>query len=233
VGLAALRGSIATYADRWELLELAADGAGVPAGKRLRAWRKQAGPRLVFSVALPARAAALTPGSDFDEAVEHGIETARLLEARCVILRTPASIRPTSTNRKRIALALEKVPREAVIAAWEPSGVWERDELIAFARDAGIVPVVDPTQARIADGAVVYVRIRAAAGRLGPTALARLGAELRGRREAFVVVEAAGEARRVRAALGEAAAPRPAPKAGAIKVVRPTQPLLVAEDEEQ
>lgn len=231
VGLGSLRGSLQTYAERWDLLELALD-ASSPKGARLRAWRKQAGPRLVFSVVLPARVGELAPGPDFDAALEQGLEAARLLEARCVVLRTPPGVRPTSANKKRVALALEGVPRDTVHACWEPRGMWERDEVVALAKSAAIVPVLDGAQERLPEGAAVYTHLRAAGGAVGAPTLARLATELRGRREAFLVVESAAEAKKVRTSLAAALAATPVRKGG-VRVIRPAQPLLVAEDEEQ
>jgi hypothetical protein len=112
--------------------------------------------------------------------------------------------------------------------------MWEREDVIATARSIGIVPVFDAAREALAPGPVAYTRLRALgrAAVLGAATIERVAERLRKRREAFVVVDGAGEGSRVRTALmAEFTKKRSRPTAP--MVVRPAMPTLVAEDEEQ
>ncbi|HEY4121207.1 MAG TPA: DUF72 domain-containing protein [Byssovorax sp.] len=235
VGLPALVGDIAKYHPRFDLLEVRPVDASVPRAPALRRWRKAVPPAFVFSVVLPRAVGALTPGAALDEALAESLEVAAALEARCLLLQTPADVRPTSVNKRRVVALFERVPREGNVVCWEPSGMWEREDVLATAREAGVVAVLDAARDVPPPGAVVYTRLRALGkgAALGAASIERVAERLKKRREAFVVVESSRDGQRVRAALTAAMAERrDRPSLGS--VVRPTGAgTLVAEDEEQ
>jgi hypothetical protein len=231
VGLPALVGSIDKFPERFDLLELRPVDAAVPKGGNLRKWRKAVPPSFVFSVVLPKVVADLAPSAELDAALKTSLEVARTIEARCVVLTTPPTVRPTPTNKKRLAAVLEQIPKDGVVRCWEPSGLWEREEVIALARELGVLPVFDATRVAPAPGPIVYTRVRAV-GTMGAAGVAKLAERLRRRREVFVVVEGVNEARRLRSSLAAEMAPRPT-RAGVSVIVRPGAGTLVAEDEEQ
>jgi uncharacterized protein YecE (DUF72 family) len=199
VGQSSLSGTIESYSERFGLVEVTPVDQPLPQGARLRSWRKKAPPGFVFSVVLPQVVGALTASPEGEVALVESLGAARLLEARAVVLRTPPSVRPTSTNKKRIEAVLGRVPAEGVLRAWEPSGLWEREEAVSFARSIGVACVLDGTQDKLPAGPTVYTRLRDAGGRnLSSGALDGLAKQLAGRREAFVVIESPA-----RGALGE------------------------------
>lgn len=235
VGLPALRGDLGKYSSRFDMVELHPVDTSLPRSTALRKWRAATPPTFVFSIVLPRVVGALEPGETLDKALEISLGVARTLEARCIVLQTPASIRPTAANKKRLLAVLNRVPKEGVVRCWEPLGMWEREDILATARDLGVVPVLDVASEAPPSGSVVYTRLRA----LGKTSamsaatMEKIADRLRSRREVYVVVERASEAARVRTALAEALARKQVPRAAPV-VIRPAgSPQLVADDEEQ
>lgn len=232
VGPATPKGDFAKIGARFGIVEVRADRP-MPRAATLRAWRRDAGPQFVFSVVLPRSVSELGSGALRDPGIADTIEVARLLEARCILLATPPSVRPTNVYRDRIAALAEKLPKSPTMLAWEPSGLWEPEEIRQTARAAQVLPVLDAAQTELLPGSVVYTRLRALGGasRLGQRALEQTADQLRGRREAFVIVENGADAHRTKVAL-EAALERSPALAGGV-VVRPVPGRLRAEDEEQ
>jgi uncharacterized protein YecE (DUF72 family) len=236
VGLPALQGDLEKYASRLDLVELSPVDAALPKPSTLRRWRKAVPPSFVFSVVLPQAVGELAEGQALDAALATSLEAAAALEARCVVLKTPASVRPTSANKKRVAAIFERIPREGTVRCWEPAGLWERDEVLAVAKSIGVLPVFDVARESPGAGLIVYTRLRALGKTtaLGAATLARIAERLRRRREVFVVVEGKrpSEAARVKQALASELAKKPQRGSG-VTVVRPGLSTLVAEDEEQ
>ena len=236
VGLPSLQGAIHNYGKRFDLVEVRPVDTPTPRPSTLRSYRKSVGPSFAFSVVLPKAVAELGSGAAFEEALSSSLEVARLLEARCIVLATPASVRPTSANRKRIKSLFERVPREGVVLAWEPQGIWERDDILETAADAGVLPVFDATTEAPGPGSVVYTRLRALGktAALGASTIEKLAERLRSRREAYVVVEGPAQAKRVRQGLAAALERMKAGSRGSM-VFRPAvvSGAIVAEDEEQ
>jgi uncharacterized protein YecE (DUF72 family) len=234
VGLPAVQGDLEKYAKRFELVELHPVDTVVPKPSTLRRWRKSVPPSFVFSVVLPRVVGELAPGPALDAALATSLDVAAALEARCVVLQTPATVRPTSTNKKRLAAVFARIPREGTVRCWEPAGLWERDEVIATARELGVLPVLDAAREAPGAGPIVYTRLRALgkSAALGAATAERVADRLRRRREIFVVVEGSGEATRLKQALTSALAKKPQ-RGSQASVVRPGLSTLVAEDEEQ
>jgi uncharacterized protein YecE (DUF72 family) len=234
VGLPGLQGNIQDYKERFDMVELRPVDTSLPRAAVLRKWRKAVPPTFVFSVVLPRVVGELASGEEAGAALSAALEAAAVLEARCVLLQTPPSIRPTSSNRKRIAALFAQVPAEGVVRCWEPSGIWEHEDVIATARAAGALPVFDAARDPLPSGPIVYTRLRALgkSTSLGEGTIDKIADALRDRREAFVTVEGPGAAR-VRQALLAAVA-RSRVRSSGPTIVRPSvPPTLVAEDEEQ
>lgn len=234
VGLPAPQGDLEKYATRFDMVEVRPVDTVMPKVGTLRKWRKSVPPSFVFSVVLPRVVGDLTPGAALDQALTTSLEVAAALEARCIVLATPPDVRPTATNRKRIAAIFERIPPEGLVRCWEPAGMWEREDVLATARDLGVVPVFDAAREALGPGPLAYTRLRALgkSAALGQATIDRVAERLRRRRESFVVVEGPREAQRVKAALVAALAKKPA-RAMSATVVRPAISTLVAEDEEQ
>jgi uncharacterized protein YecE (DUF72 family) len=234
VGLPGLQGNIQETKDRFDMVELRPVDTSVPRVATLRKWRKAVPPTFVFSVILPRVLGELASGEEADAALATSLEVAAALEARCILLHTPPSIRPTATNRRRIVALFERVPAEGVVRCWEPSGMWEHEDVIATARAAGALPVLDAARDPLPPGPIVYTRLRALgkSTALGEGTIDKIADALRDRREAFVIVEGPGAARVKKALL--AAVARSRVRSSGPTIVRPSvPPTLIAEDEEQ
>src|SRR6185437_2867867 len=106
-----------------DVVELRPEEGSVPKASTLRKWRKSVPPSFVFSVVLPRAVAALEPGPALDAALASSLEAAAALEARCVVLQTPPQVRPTASNKKRLAAVFDRIPKEGTVRCWEPSGL--------------------------------------------------------------------------------------------------------------
>jgi uncharacterized protein DUF72 len=238
VGLPVLQGDIKKYKERLDLVEIHPVDTSLPRASTLRGYRKAVPPGFVFSIVLPRVLGELGSGKSADDALGQSLEVAATLEARCVVLTTSTDVRPTAANRKKIAALFARIPPEGTIRCWEPRGMWERKDVLDTSRAAGVVPVFDAGREELPRGPVVYTRLRALGVASTPSAAAieRAAGALRGRREAFVVVEGTrGTAMRVKQGLGAAMARyEEAPESAAlIRSAIPIMRPLVAEDEEQ
>lgn len=233
VGLPALIGDVQKYAKRFDMVELRPVDTSMPRAATLRGYRKVTPPAFAFSVVLPRVVGSLEPGPAFEEALATALEAATATEARAIVLQTPSSVRPTAANRKRIAALFDRLPREGVVLAWEPTGMWEHGDILKTAKAAGAIPVIDAVADELAPGPVVYTRLRAlgTSATIGASAVDKVAQRLRGRREAYVVVEGGADATRVKTGLGVALAKPEATARGGM-VIKPAA-RLAAEDEEQ
>jgi uncharacterized protein YecE (DUF72 family) len=232
VGLPSIRGPLAKYAESFDLLEVRPVDASLPRPTKLRSWRKEVPPSFVFSVVLPASVAQLKPSAESEAALTESLAAAAALEARCMVLVTPPSVTPTALNRGRLRALVEKLPRDAVTLGWEPRGIWDADEAALWARELELHLVVDAARDTTPRGALLYTRLRGigVSDRLGDESVERVREALRGRREAFVVVESTGASRvaqALRRPLGGA------PRAAGVGVILRPPITLSAEDEEQ
>ncbi len=235
VGLPTLVGDIQKYKDRFDMVELRPVDTSVPKERTLRTWRKQVPPGFVFSVVLPRVVGELNATEAAEAAIKESLAVATVIEARCVVLVTPPSVRPTSVNKKRIEALFARVRMDGVAACWEPQGLWERDEIIGLAKSMDVVPVFDAAREGLGPGAVVYTRLRALgqSNVIGARTVDKIAERLESRREAFVVVESPGVATRLRKALRDALA-TPRTRGRGPTVLRPaSSTALVADDEEQ
>jgi uncharacterized protein YecE (DUF72 family) len=246
IGAKDLRGAIAAYGKRFDLLEVritlgtptSPDAPGfTPSASTLRRWRRSVAPHFVFAVvAGPAlsRVKASTAAEHELDAVRAAVDA---LQARCLVLRTPPEVTPAQVWRDRIAKAFQGFPRDATHVVWEPSGVWETETAAEQARSWGVVLAVDPARDPVPSGPIAYLRLRALGETraFGPIALERIVRAVGGeRREVFAVIEtdtALAEAKRLRqlvrrvrsgAALG-----------GGGRLLRPRGSIVVRDDEQE
>lgn len=258
IGAKQLRGAIAPYAKRFDLLEVrmavASSTAGVRSAEKsaapqkgdsgeeaspnlgtLRRWRKSVPPHFHFAVVAGPHLARVRQTDD----AERELESARLaidaLQARCFVLRTPPEVTPTALWRERIAKIVARVPHDVTHFVWEPSGVWEVADAAAQARAWGAVLAVDPLRELVPAGPVAYLRLRALGEThaFGPQALERAMMAVGPRREVFVVLEsdsALTEAKRLRELLRRSP---PDVSGGAGKLVRPRRSIVVSDDEQE
>ncbi|HEY6556496.1 MAG TPA: DUF72 domain-containing protein [Polyangiaceae bacterium] len=197
VGQAALRGDIARYARRFDLLELRAEPGKLPRAKQLREWAKAVPENFVFSIMLPRVVGTLEPQPALDSALEQALSSADALAAGWLVLQTPASVRPNSRTRRRLAELFARLPRDTRRLAWEPRGIWEEDESEQLAAELGVCLVRDLSRQPPAAGSAAYCRLIA----LGEASRVRMGAvervfeNLAEFDEALVVIEGEGAVR--------------------------------------
>jgi uncharacterized protein YecE (DUF72 family) len=232
VGLPHLEGNISEYAQKLDMVELGFEPGATPKPSTLRGWRRDAGPSFSISLRLPRAVSSLSMTKEMDRALEESIAAATALEARAIVLVTTAEVRPTQATIDKLRSLSERLPRPGVLLCWEPRGIWERREVISTARDLGLLPVFDAQNDSLPAGPVAYTRLRALGStqKVSQRAIERLAIELQGKREAWIVVEHAASAKRVRTELAHALArtlPSQPPPA------RPAPGKLRAEDEEQ
>lgn len=223
--------AIERYAKKFNLLEVRPEPDAPLSARTLRKWRKSVPPTFAFSVVLPPIVAELRTGEAVARAIDETLEMARLLESPVLVIQNPASVRPTATNKSRLANLVERLPHDVVKLAWEPSGLWEDDDARRVASDLGLVLVGDAAREPLAPGSVAYTRLRGLGDsrRLSLARMDKLIANLRPYREVFVVIETerpAAVAKAVHASamdVGDERAPR----------VRHIHYPMHAEDEEQ
>jgi uncharacterized protein YecE (DUF72 family) len=258
IGAKQLRGAIASYAKRFDFLEVRMAVPTVAAGARsgeravghakgkppedqspnlatLRRWRKSVPPHFHFAVVAGPHLARVRPTEDAERELEAARMAIDALQARCFVLRTPPEVTPTALWRERIAKVVARVPHDVTHFVWEPSGVWEVSDAASQAQAWGAVLAVDPLREPVPAGSVAYLRLRALGETqaFGAAALERMIVAVGARREVFVVLEsdsALAEAKGLR----ELVRRSPSESAGgAGRLVRPRGRGIVVSDDEQ
>jgi len=241
IGAKELRGAMAAYAKRFDLLEVRVvvpDGTGegaTPTLATLRRWRKSVPPHFDFAVVAGPHLSRVKPGPGSDREIDAAKAAIDALHARCFVLRTTPDVTPTSLWRDRIAKIVGRLPRDVTHFVWEPSGVWETEDAAEQARVWEIILGVDPAREPVAAGPIAYLRLRALGETraFGPVALERIIKAVGARRDVFAVIEtdtALVEAKRLRRLLRDV---RSASIGGTGKIVRPRGGIVVRDDEQE
>ena len=245
IGAKELRGAIAAYAKRFNLLELRvtlgspsepeAEGF-TPTLPTLKRWRKSVPPAFDFAVVAGPALSRVKASAVADKELEAARAAIDALQARCFVLRTPADVTPAQVWRDRIAKIIDRVPHDVTHFVWEPSGVWEVETAAAQARAWGVLLAVDPARDPVPAGPVAYLRMRALGETraFGPIALERIVRAVGTRREVFAIVEtdsALAEAKRLRQLVKSTRAA--APLGGGARLVRPRGGIVVRDDEQE
>lgn len=239
IGAKDLRGDLATYAKRFDLLEvrgLAADNLRLaPNAATLRRFRRSVPPTFEFAVVAGPNLAALKPSEALETEFDALLQTATLLESRVLVLPTPPSVTPSKLWRDRLSAVVDRLPRDVTTLVWEPSGLWELEDAAAQAKASGIVVAVDPARDDVPSGPIAYTRLRAiGATRAFSTAmLERIAAKIGPRRDAYVIIETAGalkEAKTLRGLMRGASSKK---RGGLGRLLRPRGAPLDVRDDEQ
>ena len=240
IGSKELRGELAAYAKRFDLLEVrgvdAASLRQAPSAATLRRWRKAVPPQFEFGVVAGPNVGKLKPTEAFETELEAMLSTATILESRLFIIPTPPDVTPSKLQRDRFAKLLERLPMDVATVVWEPSGLWEHEDAAVQAKKWGIVLSVDPTRDIVPVGPVAFARLRALGGTraYSTAALEKVAAAIGDRREVYVVIETAGalkEAKTLRRLVRAAGSRK---TGGLTRLVRPRgAPLTLEEDDEQ
>jgi uncharacterized protein YecE (DUF72 family) len=241
IGAKELRGDVAAYAKRFDLLEVRGVGAAslrtAPSDATLRRWRKAVPPQFEFAVVGGPALGKVKASDALETELAAMLKSATLLEARVLLLATSSDVTPSKLWRDRIAKLIDRLPRDVSSIVWEPSGLWEIEDAAAQAATWGIAVAVDPARDVIPAGPVAYGRLRAAGGTraFSTAALHKIADAIGDRRDAYVVFEtkaALKEGKILRALVRQA---RGASKQGGLsRLVRPKgAPLRVSDDEQE
>jgi uncharacterized protein YecE (DUF72 family) len=245
IGAKELRGAIAAYAKRFDLLEVRTSigdtvasevPTPVPSLATLRRWRKSVPPHFDFAVVGGPHLARVKASAAGDRELDAARAAIDALQARCFVLRTPPDVTPAVLWRDRIAKLIERLPHDVTHFVWEPSGVWEVADAEAQARAWQVVLAVDPARDPVPQGPVAYLRLRALGETrsFGPIALERIVRAVGARREVFAIVEtdsALMEAKRLRQIVKAARSGERV--GGAARLVRPRGGIVVGDDEQE
>jgi uncharacterized protein YecE (DUF72 family) len=181
--------AIARYGKHLNLLEVRLDN-GAPRRRTLEAMKSESPADLVFAVVVPKRLTSLE--AEATEAdVAPVLDTARSLEARWLVVRTPPTARPSARTRARLTRLIELLKPAEVAIAWEPSGLLAEAEAETLAASLGVTLARDPARDDLPEGPVAYGRIQAlgAGGRVRSSAIERAADRLADFAEAYVVIE--------------------------------------------
>lgn len=155
IGQSSFKGSFPKYTEKLNLLEVLAEPHRLPKLKVLAEYRKQAPEGFEFSVVLAPGAVLDNGRSLFD----YGLEVARTLGARWVIVRTPSSVRPGGSSERMLSALFDDVRGRVQDCriGWEPRGLWEGQARRRLAEQWGVSLVSDVHDVEAAD--VVYARL--------------------------------------------------------------------------
>lgn len=189
LGTASLRGDITEHARHFQLLELVAEKGKLPRASRLSGMARAVPEQFVFSVVLPRSVATLGSSPAIERDLAHALEVADLLRAGWLLLRTEATVMPTTRTRRALAELVERLP-EGRRVGWEPRGVWEVEDTAALCAEIGVSLVLDVSREPAPPGDVIYTRLRALGrAQISEAALETVAAELQSFDEAYVVIE--------------------------------------------
>jgi len=242
IGAKELRGAMAAYAKRFDLLEVRVlvpegpdDEAATPTLATLRRWRKSVPPHFDFAVVAGPHLSRVKASDGASREIDAAKAAIDALQARCFVLRTTADVTPASLWRDRIAKVVARLPRDVTHFVWEPSGVWEPEDAAAQASAWEVVLGVDPAREPVPAGPMAYLRLRALGETraFGPAALERIVKAVGPRRDVFAVIEtdtALAEAKQIRRLVRDV---RTASRGGGGKLVRPRGGIVVRDDEQE
>jgi uncharacterized protein YecE (DUF72 family) len=243
IGAKDLRGDIASYAKRFDLLEVASGAPGqgaaarasVPSLPTLKRWRKAAPPHFAFTVVAGPALAGMRPGDALDEGRSLAEAAADILQARSILLPTPAEVTPSAVWRDRLARVVGAFRRDVTNLVWEPRGVWEIEDAAVLAKKLGIVLAVDAARDPVPVGPVAYARLRALGETrsFGASALERVIQAIGARRDAFVILETDGALAECKLLRRLAQSPDTRDRKNAPRVVRPRGGSVKVRDDEQ
>jgi uncharacterized protein YecE (DUF72 family) len=201
----------------------------------LKRWRKAVPPHFAFTVVAGPEVSSLRPGEALDTGLAVATAAADVLEARNILLQTPADVTPSALWRERLARVVEGFRRDVTGLVWEPRGVWEIEDAAVLASKLGLVLAVDAARDLVPRGPVAYSRLRALGETrsFGPSALERVVQAIGARREAFVVFETDGALAECKLLRRLADAPEGADRKNALRVVRPRGGSVKVRDDEQ
>jgi uncharacterized protein YecE (DUF72 family) len=204
VGETRLPKNFKRYARQYSLLELDCEPGSIPGKARLEACAEAAPDGFVFSLVVPSLLASLRVGAESDKAWKLAAASARVLQAKWWVVRTPAEVRPTRRTRDELGSLFTRLKESGMRVAWEPRGVWDEDAAAETADALGVHLVQDLAREEpLRSHELLYTRLLALGkgARVGLSLADLVVERVRSFEEAFVVVEGQG-AREIQQALG-------------------------------
>ena len=195
VGTPSLRGDIARYAKRFNLLEMSAEPGRHPKRAGLLELRRRAPAGFAFSVVPPSALASLEAGDATDGLVERAEAVADALGAAWWVLRTPPNVTPSTRSIRTFEALVTKLKVRDRRIAWEPRGIWRDEEAARVATSLGVTLVRDLLREDpVSEDPVVYTRIRALGegAHVGAAGAERIAERLADATSAYVVIEGSG-----------------------------------------
>lgn len=144
--------------------------APLPRASTLRQKRGQLPADVVLALRAPKTAILGARGPlRFDAELEAGVAwllAARdALQAKLVVLPTPADLTPGPRSRELLAAYVDKLRDPERPIVWAPSGPWERDHAARVAAELGLVLAFDPLEEDCPEGPFAYARLIAIGAR--------------------------------------------------------------------
>lgn len=133
----------------------------------VRRWREELPDPLIVSFVVPRAACRSAKGAlRFDDAMSAAFdwsrESAEILNARFVVVPTPADLTTGQRDRDLFAAWLDRFgAREGRELVWHPGGLWEHEVAAPFARKLGVRLAFDPLETEPPDEPLLYARLRA------------------------------------------------------------------------
>lgn len=239
IGSKELRGELAAYAKRFDLLEVRGMDASnlrlAPSAATLRRWRKAVPPKFQFAVVAGPNVGRLKPTEAFEAELASMLAAVTTLESRILLVPTPPDVTPSKLWRDRFAKLLERLPRDASTVVWEPSGLWEHEDAAVQAKQWGVVLSVDPSRDIVPVGPLAFARLRALGGTraYSTAALEKIAAAVGGRRDAYVIIETPGALKEAKTLRRLIRAVGSRPTGGLTRLVRPRGTPIEFQDDEQ
>ncbi len=143
----------------------------VPKVATLRKWRGTAPEGLATTFIVPhgamvSPAGAFRGGEAEEEAKRWIIDGATAIDARFVLMRTPASLSPGQRDRDRFEAFVDALREGGVRdVAWQPRGAWDDVQANRFAERIGVVRAYDPLEDEAPDGPIRYGRLETVGAR--------------------------------------------------------------------
>ncbi len=239
IGAKELKGDLAAYAKRFDLLEIrgieAANLKQAPSAATLRKWRRAVPPRFEFAVVAGPNVGRLRVNDALEAELQAMLAAATVLESRVLVIATPPDVTPGKLSRDRLAALVERLPRDATTIVWAPAGLWEIDDAAALAKKLGVTVAVDPSRDAVPSGSVAYARLRALGGTraYSTAALERVVKAIGERRDAYVVIETSGALKEAKTLKNLFRTAKAREKGGLTRLVRPRGAPLQFKDDEQ
>jgi uncharacterized protein YecE (DUF72 family) len=195
IGQSNLRGALAKYSSRFNLLELRAQLGRLPRATLLRRWRDEVPSDFVFSVMLSREVGRFGP--NYEAELELALQAADALEAKWMVLQTDPTVGPSQRSRQRLQSLFARMIADGRRIAWEPHGVWQEDEALMWTHDLGVHLVRDIFRGDTVSQDIVYSRMPGigTASRMSAGALENAADGLSQTSEAYIVIggDAAGK----------------------------------------